>query len=49
LASNVGREQWAEAIPLEAHRLVTDIDPALEEQILDVPQRQREPYTKYHY
>jgi hypothetical protein len=31
----------AKPIPPEPHRLVADIDPALEEQILDLPQRKR--------
>jgi hypothetical protein len=39
LATYVGREQWAETIPPEAHRLVADINAAFEQQILKVPQR----------
>ena len=31
------REHRPEPIPLEAHRLVRDINPALVEQILDIP------------
>jgi hypothetical protein len=31
----------AEPVPQEPHRLVADIDPALEQQVLYVPQRQR--------
>jgi hypothetical protein len=32
-------EHRTEPIPPEPHRFVADIDPALEQQILDLPQR----------
>jgi hypothetical protein len=34
-------EYRTEPVPPEPHRLVTDIDPPLEQQVLDLPQRQR--------
>src|SRR5262245_45708165 len=33
-------ERRTEPVPPEPHRLVTDIDPTFEQQILDLPQRQ---------
>ena len=38
LTANVAREQRAESVPPEAHRLMADVDPTLMEQILDVAQ-----------
>ncbi|CUH36847.1 hypothetical protein JSE7799_01243 [Jannaschia seosinensis] len=35
-------------MPPEAHRLVADVDAALVQQILDVPQRQRETDVHHH-
>jgi hypothetical protein len=49
LAPNVRREQRAETIPPQTHRLVTDVDPAFEQQIFDVPQRQRKPDVHHHH
>ena len=43
LATNVGGEHRAESVPPEADRLMAKIDAALEQQVLDVPQRQRKP------
>ena len=36
------REHRPEALPPEPHRLMADLDPALAEQVLHIPQRQRE-------
>jgi hypothetical protein len=36
------REHQPKPVPPEAHRLMTKVDPALEEQVLHIPQRQRE-------
>jgi hypothetical protein len=41
LTADVGGEHRAKAIPPEAHRFMTDIDPAFEKQVFHVPQRQR--------
>lgn len=38
-ASYVGREHGTETVPLKPHRLVTDVDSALRQEILDVPKR----------
>ncbi|MET0587798.1 MAG: hypothetical protein ABWZ75_04680 [Novosphingobium sp.] len=37
LATDVGGEQRAETVPPQPHRLMADVDPALEQQVLDVP------------
>jgi len=42
LASDVGREQRAEAVPPQPHCLVADVDAPFEQQILDIAQAQRE-------
>jgi hypothetical protein len=39
----------AEPIPPEAHCLMADIDPTLEQKIFDLPQRQRIPDVHHHY
>ncbi len=39
--ADVGGEHRAEPVPPKPHRLVADVDAALEQQILDVAQRQR--------
>jgi len=38
LPADVVRKRWAEPVPPEAHRLMTDVDATLEEQVLHVPQ-----------
>ena len=38
LTADVGGEHWTKTVPPEAHRLVANIDPPLEQQVLDVPQ-----------
>jgi len=40
LAPDVSREQRTEPVPPQPHRLVTDVDTPLEQQILDVAQAQ---------
>ena len=37
-----------EPVPPHPHCLMAQIDPALEQQVLDVPQRQREPHVHHH-
>ena len=39
--ADLGGEHWPKAVPPEPHGLVADVDPALGQQILDVPKRQR--------
>src|SRR6056297_9733 len=46
--ADLGGEHRAEAMPPEPEGLMADVDAALMEQILDVPERQREPYVKHH-
>jgi hypothetical protein len=41
-------EQRPKAIPPEPNSLMTDVDAMLEKQILDIPQRQREPHVHHH-
>ena len=48
LAPDVGREHWPEPVPPKLHSLVTNVDPAFEQQILDVTQRQRIPDVQHH-
>ncbi len=47
LAPDIGGEQRAEPIPPQPDRFMADVDAALEQQVLDVPQRQRE--TDIHH
>ncbi len=42
-------EHRPEAVPPVPHRLVTDVDPALEQQVLYIPQRQRETHVHQHH
>lgn len=49
LPSDVGREHRPEPVPPQPHRLVTQIDPALEQKILDVAQTQWEPDVHHHH
>ena len=47
--ADIGGEQRSEPVPPEANGFVTDVDAALEQQILDVPQRQREADIHHHH
>jgi hypothetical protein len=47
LAPDVSRKQRTEPVPPQADGLVADVDPALEQQILDVPQAQRKPHVHH--
>jgi hypothetical protein len=49
LAADVGREQRPEPVLPEPHGFVANIDAALEQQILHVPQRRREPNVHHHH
>ena len=46
--SDLRCEQWAETVSPEPHRLVADTDTALEQQVLDLAQRQRVPNIHHH-
>ena len=41
LPANLGGEHRPEPAPLKPHRLVANVDPALGQQVLNVPERQR--------
>jgi hypothetical protein len=43
LAADVGREHRTEPIPPKPHCLVAQVNAALEQEVLDVAQRQRKP------
>ena len=47
LPADVPGEHRAEPVPPEAHRLVADVDATLEQQILDVAQRERIPHVGF--
>src|SRR5271156_6507577 len=46
--TNLGGEHRAKPVPPEPHSLVADVDSALDQQILDVAQRQRVSYVHHH-
>jgi hypothetical protein len=41
-------EHRPKPVPPKPHRLVADVDTTLVEQILDIPERQREPHIEHH-
>jgi len=49
LPADVGSEQRAKAAPPQAHGLVAKVDTALEEQVLDVAQRQWETHVHQNH
>lgn len=48
LATDLRGEHGAEPVPPKPHSLVANVDPALEQQVLNVPQAQRKPDV-HHY
>jgi hypothetical protein len=48
LPPRVARERRTEPVPLHPNRLVAEADPALEQQVLDVPQRQWGLHLHHH-
>ena len=48
LAPDLGCEHQVEPVLPELHRLVAQVDPALEQQFFDITQRQREPHVHHH-
>ncbi len=49
LAPDIGSEHRAEPVPPQPHGLVADIDAAFEQEVFDVPQREREPHVHHHH
>ena len=49
LSADVAGQHRAEPVPPQPNRLVTYVDAALEEQVLHVPQAEREPHILKHY
>ena len=49
LASNICGEHRTETVPPVPHGLVAEVNPALEEQVLNVPQRQRKPNVHHDH
>ena len=49
LALDVGRKDRTKSVPPEPHCLVTNVDPALEQQVFDVPQRERKTNVHHHH
>ena len=47
--SDLRREHRTEPVPPEPHRLVADVDASLEQNILDLAQRQRITDVHHHY
>ena len=48
LAADVGRKHRPEPVPPKPDSLMAEVDAALEQQILNVPQRQGEPHVHHH-
>ena len=48
-STDLAGEEGTEPIPPQAHGLVAKILTALEQQVLDIPQRQREPDVKHYH
>ena len=47
-APDLGREHRSKPVPPGPDRLVADVNPALPQQVLDVPRRQQEPDRNHH-
>ena len=45
---DLGREHRTEPVPPQTHRLVADVDAALEQDVLDLAQRQRVADVQHH-
>jgi len=46
---DLSRKYRTEPVPPEAHRLMTDVDAAFEQQILDLAQRKRVAHIHHHH
>ena len=49
LSANVGGEHRAKAVPPKPYRLVTEVDPALEQEVFDVTERQRKAHVEHDH
>jgi hypothetical protein len=49
LTAYVAREHGSEPVPPQPDRLMADVDAALEQQVLYVPQGEREPHVHHHH
>ena len=49
LPAHIGSEHRAEPVPPVAHRFVADVDASLEQQVLDIPKREREADVHHHH
>jgi len=49
LSSDITGNYRPEPVPPRSHRFMENVDPALEQPILDVPQRQLKPPASHHY
>ncbi|WP_156361586.1 hypothetical protein [Sphingomonas sp. Leaf67] len=49
LAADLTGEHWTKPVPPQPHRLMADVDPAFEQQVLHISQRQRETYVHQHH
>lgn len=48
LALDIGCKERTEPVPPKSHRLVANINPALGQQVLYIPQTQRKPHIHHH-
>ena len=48
LPADVASEHGAEPVPPHSDGLVADVDAVLEQQVPDIPQRQRKPHVHHH-
>ena len=46
--ADLSGKHWAKPVPPKTHRLVANIDTALEQQVFDLPQRKRIPDVHHH-
>ena len=49
MSADVAGEQRPEPVPPVAHRLMADVDAALEQQVFYIPQRQGGPDVHHHH
>jgi len=49
LTLDIRCKHWTEPVPPVPDRLMANVDPALREQIFDIPQAQRKPNIHHHH
>jgi hypothetical protein len=49
LPADIAREHRPEPVPPVTHRLVADVDAALEQEVFHIPQTERKPHVHHHY